>query len=256
MVGIYKITSPSNRVYIGQSKNIKERFSTYKSLKSTRFQTLLHRSFLKYGIINHTFEIIEECLIKDLNNRERYWQEYYDVLKNGLNCHMVNCNSKPRVFSKKTKSQISDTLKDGYKTGRIINGRKGKGNLSNLYDWKGNIILENTDINGIMLEINITNRSSINISRRNEKYISQKKYIILPVELTFEDYKKSLIKYGGKHTPMFQIFKDGTIKKCSASSRRRTVEKTLLSTDLMYYSKQKDAYYTFLGLINKCPFIQ
>ncbi len=256
MIGIYKITSPSNRVYIGQSKSIRERFITYKSLKSTRFQTLLHRSFLKYGIINHIFEVIEECEIENLNNRERYWQEYYDVLKGGLNCHMVNCDDKPRLFSEVTKLQISDTLKDGYKTGRIINPRKGKGDLSNLYDWKGNIILENVDTNRVMLEINITNRSSINISRRNMKYISQKKYIILPIELTFEDYKNSLIKHCGRHTPMFQIFKDGTIKRCSISSKRRTVEKTLLSTNLMYYSKKNNSYYTFLGLINKCPFIQ
>ena len=29
MIGIYKITSPTNRVYIGQSVNIKKRFRSY-----------------------------------------------------------------------------------------------------------------------------------------------------------------------------------------------------------------------------------
>jgi len=30
MIGIYKITSPSNKVYIGQSINIEKRFKSYK----------------------------------------------------------------------------------------------------------------------------------------------------------------------------------------------------------------------------------
>lgn len=33
MVGIYKITSPTNKIYIGQSKNIRKRFNNYQNLK-------------------------------------------------------------------------------------------------------------------------------------------------------------------------------------------------------------------------------
>ena len=32
MIGIYKITSPNNRVYIGQSINIEKRFIGYKRM--------------------------------------------------------------------------------------------------------------------------------------------------------------------------------------------------------------------------------
>ena len=77
--GIYKITSPSNRIYIGQSSNVKERFKAYKQLQKSKFLTKLYRSFLKYGIENHKFEIIEECLPELLNERERFWQDYYNV---------------------------------------------------------------------------------------------------------------------------------------------------------------------------------
>jgi len=54
LIGIYKITSPSKKVYIGQSWNIKERFRKY-NYKSN--QQLLMRSFSKYGLENHVFEI-------------------------------------------------------------------------------------------------------------------------------------------------------------------------------------------------------
>lgn len=39
MIGIYKITSPSGKVYIGQSVNIERRFLDYKkSLKNTQIK--------------------------------------------------------------------------------------------------------------------------------------------------------------------------------------------------------------------------
>jgi group I intron endonuclease len=108
MIGIYKITSPSGRVYIGQSIDIKRRFAKYNSLENTKEQPALVRSFIKYGVINHNFEIIEECLFEELNNRERYWQEFYDVLKHGLNCQLVPTNSKPMIVSEETKIKIGN----------------------------------------------------------------------------------------------------------------------------------------------------
>ena len=74
-IGIYKITSPNNKVYIGQSVDIERRFNEYKN-KTTHTQPKLLNSLQKYGISNHIFSIIEICVIFDLNTRERYWQEY------------------------------------------------------------------------------------------------------------------------------------------------------------------------------------
>ena len=69
--GIYKITSPTNKVYIGQSTNSLFRFGAYKRLNCKK-QTYLYNSFLKHGVENHTFEIIEECSIDILNERLNY----------------------------------------------------------------------------------------------------------------------------------------------------------------------------------------
>lgn len=60
MVGIYKITSPSNKVYIGQSINIKNRWKQHKYSKSRNHNPILINSFLKYGVQSHLFEIIHE----------------------------------------------------------------------------------------------------------------------------------------------------------------------------------------------------
>lgn len=111
MIGIYKITSPTNKIYIGQSIDIKRRFSTYRRLNSqVSSSPKLYRSLLKYGYINHKFEVIEECSIELLNERERFWQEYYNVIKIGLNCILTNTKDKRKVIkplSNKQKKQIS-----------------------------------------------------------------------------------------------------------------------------------------------------
>jgi len=56
---IYKITSPNNKVYIGQSWDVRSRFYDYKRLHC-KAQRKLYNSFIKYGVENHKFEIIRE----------------------------------------------------------------------------------------------------------------------------------------------------------------------------------------------------
>jgi group I intron endonuclease len=111
MIGIYKITSPTNRIYIGQSNNIELRFKFYKNLRC-KSQIRLYRSFLKHNVDQHKFEIIEECDIKELNNKERYWQDYYDVISNkGMNCILTNADNKSGKLSKFTKNKLSKSTK-------------------------------------------------------------------------------------------------------------------------------------------------
>ena len=106
MIGIYKITSPSNRIYIGQSIDIELRWLKH---KSSNLKTKLCNSFKKYGFENHIFEVLEQCNIELLNDRERYWQDFYNVLsKNGLNLKLTNTNDKSGNLHEETKFKISN----------------------------------------------------------------------------------------------------------------------------------------------------
>ena len=109
IIGIYKIISPSGKIYIGQSRNIVKRRKTYERLSdSISKQVKLFNSLNKYGWAKHVFEIIEECEILDLKCRERHWQDFYDVLgKNGLNCILQECEDTPRVISEETRDKLS-----------------------------------------------------------------------------------------------------------------------------------------------------
>ena len=95
MVGIYIIINPESKPYVGQTKNFKRRLYEYKTnLKLLKGQPKLYDSFIQYGFENHTITILEECLIEDLNTRERHYQELYNVVEEGLNCVYVATNSK------------------------------------------------------------------------------------------------------------------------------------------------------------------
>lgn len=107
MIGIYKITSPTGRIYIGQSINIEVRFSYYKR-KCCKKQRRLHYSFEKYGVSAHSFSIVEECEIHELNIKERYYQDIYDCIgENGLNCVLTKTNDKSGCFSSETILRLS-----------------------------------------------------------------------------------------------------------------------------------------------------
>lgn len=85
---IYKITSPSGKVYIGQTVNFNKRMGVYNG-GHCKQQPKMHRSFLKHGINNHTVEILERCENSDvLNILEEQYIIKYDSFKNGLNCNL------------------------------------------------------------------------------------------------------------------------------------------------------------------------
>lgn len=78
--GIYKITNITNsHCYIGQSRNIENRWKNHKkcTYNSDKWNYPLYSAFRKYGLENFTFEIIEECTINELNEKEIYWIKYY-----------------------------------------------------------------------------------------------------------------------------------------------------------------------------------
>jgi len=107
MIGIYKITSPSKKVYIGQSININKRFYRYKRLEC-KGQTILYRSFLKYGVGKHKFEILCECQEKELNELERYYQDLYSAMSNnGMNCILTKSSDRSGKLSDETKLKMN-----------------------------------------------------------------------------------------------------------------------------------------------------
>jgi len=134
MIGIYKITSPNNRVYIGQSVDIDKRFYRYSILSvNIKGQTKLYRSFLKYGVLNHKFEILKECNESELNGLERYYQEHFNSVDDGLNCVYTKTSDKSGRASKETLIKMSLAQKGNKNWLGKNHTQKAKDKISNAH---------------------------------------------------------------------------------------------------------------------------
>jgi group I intron endonuclease len=129
-IGIYKWISPTGRIYVGQSKDLKSRYDWYLSNAIYNANMpKLKRSFKKHGIENHTYKIIEYCSLEQLNDREIYWGLYYNTLEKGLNCKLGEQNC---IFSENTKNKMSKAKKGTKQT----EDQKQKRKISTKETWK------------------------------------------------------------------------------------------------------------------------
>ena len=81
---IYKITSPNNDIYIGQTKydiqkRWKEHCNSATTHNGTEYNTLLGKAIRLYGKENFVLEIIQDNIDpNELDNAERYWIDYFN----------------------------------------------------------------------------------------------------------------------------------------------------------------------------------
>ena len=106
MIGIYKITKKENgKCYIGQSNNIERRFREHLT-KGDKSRIAVDKAIQKYGPAAFTFEILEECSIEQLNERESYWIKYYDAKNKGYN--MSDGGSQQSIGSNNGRSKLTE----------------------------------------------------------------------------------------------------------------------------------------------------
>lgn len=121
MIGIYKITNKlNNKVYIGQSVNISYRWTAHRcrpfNKNSNQYNNPLYKAIRKYGIENFQFEVLEECLKSELNDKEKYYislfkstdpKKGYNLTTGGQDSRQINSK-----ISEKDLFEIIDLLKN------------------------------------------------------------------------------------------------------------------------------------------------
>lgn len=87
--GIYKITNlKDQKIYIGQSVDIKTRWSNHIKASlgiDSIAHSKVHDVMAEEGIWNFTFELLEECSRDKLNEREKYYIDFYKSNLYGYN---------------------------------------------------------------------------------------------------------------------------------------------------------------------------
>lgn len=85
--GIYKITNTLNNMcYVGQSVNIADRWKQHIKRgigADAPTRNKLYPAMMTIGVENFSFEIIEECNSNELNEREKFWTDYFKAQEFG-----------------------------------------------------------------------------------------------------------------------------------------------------------------------------
>lgn len=85
MIGIYKITEKENpkMFYVGKSNDIERRFKEHKTKTYEQSRIPFDGYIKEKGIDAFTYEILEECSIEELSEREKYWVDKLNAKASG-----------------------------------------------------------------------------------------------------------------------------------------------------------------------------
>ena len=222
MIGIYKITNPNGKVYIGQSVNIEKRWNRYKNLipKDCIGQPLIYRSLIKYGVKNHIFEIIELCNKEELNKLESYYIVLYNSFnsKCGLNLTSGGSNylfsdisrrkmsiaQKNKIVSKETRLKMSISQKGKKHTNLTLKKMSdAHKNISKDTRLKMSISQKNRPIlsDDTKLKLSFSKRKTI-INTENGILYNGIKEAANSLNISVSNLSKKLVGINNNNTPM------------------------------------------------------
>lgn len=193
---IYKITNLINsKIYIGKTiKSLQERFNKHcwEDRSGNHFYMPIKRAIKKYGKENFKIELIEECDIDILNEREIYWISKYDSFKseNGYNCTVGGDGNCKRKLSPEDEAKVVNFNLNGKSTLWIAKEFNiDKTSVSNIIKRSNS---------SLIVWRNISTRVDVN-SFNNDVYNGMK-------------IKDLIIKYNISRSSVFNLIKNYRIK--------------------------------------------
>ncbi len=110
---IYLIRNKVNsKIYVGQSKDPARRWRCHlRASTSRKNRTPLYTAMRAYGTSSFEFEVLEKCLDDSVDDRERYWIQFYKLCDRayGYNLESGGCGGK--TLSPETRRRMSVSRK-------------------------------------------------------------------------------------------------------------------------------------------------
>ena len=135
--GIYKVTNIiNNKIYIGQSKNIKKRFKNhhivdYNNKNNCCYNTKFYQALRKYGLENFQVEVLE-LTNEELDKKEIQHIQKYDSFKNGYNSTEGGQHWSDKIHSKETEEKRKITRE---KNQSLMSENHPRAKLTNQQVW-------------------------------------------------------------------------------------------------------------------------
>ena len=207
---IYIIRNTINsKVYIGQTKvSLKLRFQNHLSAARNGKDYVIGKAIRKYGEENFYIELLEECTIEELNERERYWISYFNSTDNKFGYNISIGGNVIRTTKELDSNLIINMFNSGipaYKIAKILHS--GVPNITNLLK-ESNIIyglgLQKTDKleESMIVDLYLDGYSTIDIGRKFNKNKSTIRRILLRNNIKLRTFEET--KNLGRNLPTLQ----------------------------------------------------
>lgn len=161
IAGIYIIKNLiNNKIYVGQSIDIKRRFYTHKyKLNSCKHPNkYLQEEWIKYGKENFVFEIVEKCNKELLKEKEKYWIKHYNANNKKIGYNISkggNGGNINYICSEETKQK----LREKNSLGKIVQ-----------LDFDGNLIKIWNSINNAAETLNVYESAILECAKHNNYF--------------------------------------------------------------------------------------
>jgi group I intron endonuclease len=219
-IGIYKIKNPNGKVYIGQTIDYDRRLKSYQKYRCKN-QLKLYNSLIKYGLETHTFQFLESCLETQLNERERFWQEHYNSLLDGLNLKLTTSKTRSGKYSAESKEKMK-----GHR--ECMSGQNnpfyGKAHSTEVLKkisrlGKQHSVISKSKISNTLTGVNKTQTHSENISKGLMGHAVSKEQLLKQSNSMREWHKNN------NHPLLGKQLSDETKRKISQSQKERIKKK-------------------------------
>lgn len=130
MIGIYLFTNKINgKRYIGQSIDIGRRYYQHSvnsyNANCLEYNSYFYKAIRKYGFNNFSFEILEECQKEELDEKEKYWIQYYNSndMEKGYNLTIggsAGPDKSKTIYQYDLNKNFIRTFKNAYEAAEIL----------------------------------------------------------------------------------------------------------------------------------------
>jgi DNA-binding CsgD family transcriptional regulator len=204
---IYIIKNTVNdKVYVGQTKvSLKLRFQNHLSAARNGKDYIIGKAIRKYGEDKFYIELLEECTVEELNEREKYWIAFFNSMDNRSGYNISTGGNVIRTTKELDKDMVIKLFNSGipaFKIAKILH--TGVPNVTNLLkslNIRYGVDLQKVDAveEAMIIDLYLDGYSTVEIGNKFNRNKSTIRRVLLRNNINLRTFKET--KNLGRNLP-------------------------------------------------------
>lgn len=196
----------SDKVYVGQTKvSLKLRFQNHLSAARNGKDYIIGKAIRKYGEDKFYIELLEECTVEELNEREKYWIAFFNSTDNRFGYNISIGGNVIRTTKELDKDMVIKLFNSGipaFKIAKILyTGVPNVTNLLKSLNIRYGVDLQKVDAveAAMILDLYLDGYSTVEIGNKFNRNKSTIRRILLRNNINLRTFKET--KNLGRNLP-------------------------------------------------------